>query len=370
MALLGEAGTAAIDTGGESWSREGAELARDEEDFLAAGGVFDGSLELARDESVDRFLQRSGHGAAARERARAARDFVEGFDAADPVLASAQAIAREWRSGVDWTSARPLGGYAPLVKRLYDDCAASNVDLRLATVATRIAWRRHAVAVDAVGAAGEHQTLRARTAIVTLPLGVLRHTGDEGKVHFEPELPDEKREAIGYLEMGHVVKVVLSFRTAFWERIAGARYRNGGFFYVGNQPIVTYWTQVPVRSELIVAWAGGPRAVMLRDRGEAERIEIALNGLAALFDDDAHVRDEFDGALTHDWSRDPFSRGAYSYVAVGGGGARDELARPVDGTLFFAGEATSADGDGGTVNGALETGERAAAQAAAALGLP
>ena len=63
----------------------------------------------------------------------------------------------------------------------------------------------------------------------------------------------------------------------------------------------------------------------------------------------------------HDWSADPFSRGAYSYVAVGGGEARATLGAPVEQTLFFAGEATSTDGQGGTVNGAIESGERAAA---------
>ena len=69
----------------------------------------------------------------------------------------------------------------------------------------------------------------------------------------------------------------------------------------------------------------------------------------------------------HDWRRDPFARGAYSYVTVGGGSARTGLAAPLDGALFFAGEATSSDGQGGTVNGALQTGERAANEAAAAL---
>ncbi|MBV8340280.1 MAG: FAD-dependent oxidoreductase, partial [Candidatus Eremiobacteraeota bacterium] len=59
------------------------------------------------------------------------------------------------------------------------------------------------------------------------------------------------------------------------------------------------------------------------------------------------------------------ARGAYSYVTVGGADARADLAAPVDGTLFFAGEATSIHGQGGTVNGAIVTGERAAAEVVA-----
>jgi monoamine oxidase len=54
------------------------------------------------------------------------------------------------------------------------------------------------------------------------------------------------------------------------------------------------------------------------------------------------------------------SRGAYSYVTVGGERARAQLAAAVDGTLFFAGEAASSDGQSGTVNGAMHTGIRAA----------
>ena len=62
----------------------------------------------------------------------------------------------------------------------------------------------------------------------------------------------------------------------------------------------------------------------------------------------------------HDWHRDPFARGAYSYVGVGGSTAREELGAPVEGTLFFAGEATDTEGDAATVTGALQSGERAA----------
>jgi monoamine oxidase len=63
----------------------------------------------------------------------------------------------------------------------------------------------------------------------------------------------------------------------------------------------------------------------------------------------------------HDWARDRFSHGAYSYVAVGGGDARTQLAAPLDDTLFFAGEATDTE-ESATVTGAILSGERAAAE--------
>jgi monoamine oxidase len=63
--------------------------------------------------------------------------------------------------------------------------------------------------------------------------------------------------------------------------------------------------------------------------------------------------------LLHDWHADPFARGGYSYVRVGGTGAREQLAVPLEDTLFFAGEATDTE-QSGTVGGALASGQRAA----------
>jgi monoamine oxidase len=100
----------------------------------------------------------------------------------------------------------------------------------------------------------------------------------------------------------------------------------------------------------------------------ADLIERALEGFGAVFKEPALAREQLESGVVHDWGRDPFARGAYSYLAVNGGDARATLAAPIDDTLFFAGEATANDGQGGTVNGALETGERAAREAAAALG--
>ena len=62
----------------------------------------------------------------------------------------------------------------------------------------------------------------------------------------------------------------------------------------------------------------------------------------------------------HDWQRDPYALGAYSYVKTGGMSAREMLATPLHNSVFFAGEATAQGGEGGTVAGALESGTAAA----------
>jgi monoamine oxidase len=112
---------------------------------------------------------------------------------------------------------------------------------------------------------------------------------------------------------------------------------------------------------MLTAWAGGHAADrMLAEGGEA-MIDRALDALAATLGiPRRRLASMLVAAHTHDWQADPFSRGAYSYAGVGGSGAHRELAKPLAGTLFFAGEATS--GQTGTVAGAIESGRRAARQ--------
>jgi monoamine oxidase len=62
----------------------------------------------------------------------------------------------------------------------------------------------------------------------------------------------------------------------------------------------------------------------------------------------------------HDWIADPFSRGAYSYARVGGDDASKRLGRPVEQTVYFAGEAADVEGRTGTVHGGIATGRRVA----------
>jgi monoamine oxidase len=77
------------------------------------------------------------------------------------------------------------------------------------------------------------------------------------------------------------------------------------------------------------------------------------------------LEDDLDGARVVDWTRDPLALGGYAVFPVGSAGAAAALSRSVAGTLFFAGEAT-AGGLAGTVEGALQSGERAARELLAA----
>lgn len=370
MALLEAAGTTTIDTAGGSWTSANGELHPVEDDFRFDPRLIEAVHSLTQDESVDAYLRRFEGDAAMQRSVANARAFVEGFDAADPARAGIRGIAAEWESGVDDRSARPLGGYLPVFERLAADCDAAGVATHMGSEVRRIAWRRGDVTVGVRTAAGESRAVRARAAVVTLPVGVLRHAGDDAEIVFEPPLPADTRAALEHIEMGHAVKVVLTFRSDFWTRVRGGRYADAGFFRCFGGPFPAFWTQYPVRGRLINAWAGGPQAVALQALPESEIVARARDAFGALLGEPETARVEFEDGVMHDWARDPFSRGAYSYVTVGGGDARDVLAAPLDGTLFFAGEATSNDGQGGTVNGALHTGERAARAAAAALAVP
>ena len=369
MALLHKRHSGSVDVEGDAWVWSGGELQRQGSNMSSAASLFAHARTLSADESVDQFLRRYEADPATHDAAIRARAFAEGFDAADPAIASVRSIADEWRSGVDSLIARPRGGYGPMFEDLRDACLAAGAHIRLSTVVRRISWRQGNVAVETTTARGESHTLRARSLIVTLPVGVLTYRGEDSDVQFDPQLPEAKRNALRYLKMGQAIKIALWFRTAFWEQLHSGRYRNGAFFRDDRQQFPTYWAIVPGHSPLIIAWTGGPKAVALKDVAEADLIDRALNGVGQMFGEPALVREEFEGGVMHNWKHDPFARGAYSFVAVGGGDARAVLGAPVEDTLFFAGEATSTDGQGGTVNGALETGARAASEAAKALGI-
>ena len=313
-----------------------------------------------RDVSFATLLARSRRQLSAEARTFA-RMRVQGYDAAIPARASARAIAEEW-TGEEASGPghfRPQGGYGALLAALAGSLRGSKVELRLHHVVRAVRWRRGLVEIEGTEQ-GKTFRLTARRAIVTLPLGVLKLPARaSGAVHFDPPLKD-KRAALDWLESGAVVKAALLFRTAFWEEIDGARYRGVSFFHSPRAAFPTFWTALPETVPLVVAWAGGPKAARFAGAAAPRIVREAAASLASLFGIRAGIEDRLAAAWVHHWQQDPLARGAYSYVAVGGHGARRALAEPLHDTLFFAGEAADHEGEHGTVAGALRSGERAA----------
>jgi monoamine oxidase len=120
----------------------------------------------------------------------------------------------------------------------------------------------------------------------------------------------------------------------------------------------TWWTDS--RAATLTAWAGGPKADILRKYSAAEMEQLGLKTLALIFPKHGgKIRDQYVSAHTFNWANDPCTLGAYSYLPVNGLDLPKLLGAPVADTLFFAGEATVTDAQTGTVFGAFESGLRA-----------
>lgn len=346
--LARRAGSLICDVEGEHWRARAGRLSR-LPDFWASVGKLLSRLDPARepDRSLAEFLRaRPGGRRLARARSHA-RSFVQGFHAADPELISERALAAGGIPGEDESAERHgrlITGYGPLMQLL----AARAADrIRFGAEAGRVAWRPGHATVSLRG--GER--IDARSAIITVPLPILQ----QGRLVLDPE-PATVRRALDRLAMGSVVRVTLVFRERFWED----RAMRLSFLHTPHTPFNIWWTAHPLRAPVIVGWSGGPPA---RELGRAGDVEAAA--ITTLARELGMTRRRLENMLVaafhHDWDADPFSRGAYSYSAVGGAEAPAGLARGVRRTLFVAGEAT-APGDGGTVEGALRSGRRAARQ--------
>jgi monoamine oxidase len=390
LALLREAGAGVVELTGERFVMEDGRIQRMNDRMVGElHGLLDRAANAGRDMSVAEFLadvveEEPGLGAVVAWVGR----LVEGFDAADPQRASLQALVAEWTSSATFesTTSRPRGGYATLIEHMARVLDPRRVELSLESIARVVRWSAEGVELD-VERHGVLQRHRVRKVVITLPLGVLQAApGDPGAVRFEPRLDEKKCASLAGLAMGPVHKVLLKFREPFWEKIDGGRWRNAAFFNAAALPFRTFWTQLPARSDWLTAWVGGPGAEALSGGAENDEsghdksednesgddksgnniIAKAVESVSSLFGGRLGVASLLEEARFHDWSRDPRARGAYSYVAVGGGDARRKLAEPVKGTLFFAGEATDDSGEATTVAGAITSGERAAREVIAA----
>ena len=366
--LLERAGSALIEAADAHFGLEQGELKLRGGDFPRILAAMERSRALAQaDMSFDEFLDQHLAARLTPAQRRYARMMAEGFDAADTARASARAIVTEWTGDTlgGGPQSRPQGGYESLLRALMARLTGARVHLKLQAPVRSVRFTRGSVEV-AGEFCGSAFTLQAPRALVALPLGVLQERpGAPAAVSFSPPL-EAKRAALEGLVSGQIIKLQLLFAHAFWEKLHGGRYRDAGFFHAPEAEFPTFWTPAPARAPLLVAWAGGPRAQRLATGSAPEDlVRKAIASLGKLFGQDLDLFGELRAWYYHDWQQDPHARGAYSYVAVGAQAARAALAEPLNDTLFFAGEATDEE-EGGTVAGALLSGQRAAREILAA----
>lgn len=357
---LNKNNTAMIDASQERWRLEADQLRQGDDVFEEMKRGLKKVRKPRKDLPFSEFLDGPARGKLSPRAREFARMLVQGFDAADAARVSTLQILAEWSgdSAADAPTFRPLGGYGSLLQAMQSGLDAQQVSLQLNAIVREVKWQRGEVAVR-----GQRQDIdfeyRAPAAIVTLPLGVMQLPPQApGAVNFSPPLKT-KRRALDGLASGPVIKVILRFREAFWEKLDNARYRGAAFFHSPKAAFPTFWTSLPLRTPLLVAWTAGPNAARLAGLTEAEIVNHALDSASSLFGKRIALRAQLLAAYCHDWQADPYSSGAYSYVTAGNAGARRALAAHVQNTLFFAGEATDMEA-AATVGGALDSGRRAA----------
>ena len=190
--------------------------------------------------------------------------------------------------------------------------------------------------------------LTADKVIITVPTNLI---ADE-TIRFHPALPD-KVDAAANLPLGLADNVMLALHDA--EPLPSE----------GNLRAATMRTEMgtyhlrPFGQPCIEGFFGGRFAKQLEDAGDGAIAAHSIDEIVSFLGND--FRRKLKPLKESRWAHDPFARGSYSHALPGHSGKRAALAAPVDGRLFFAGEATSPHFFS-TAHGAHDSGVRAAGE--------
>jgi monoamine oxidase len=195
-------------------------------------------------------------------------------------------------------------------------------------------------------------TLSADKVIVTVPTNLV---ADES-IRFHPALPAKVDAACG-LPLGLADKVVLRLDEP------DALPKDGSLRGATMRTAMGTYHLRPFGQPCIEGFFGGRFAQALEDAGDGAIAAQSIDEIASYLGND--FRRKLKPLNESRWAQDPFARGSYSHALPGHAGDRAMLAAPVDGRLFFAGEATSPNFFS-TAHGARDSGQRAAGEVLAA----
>lgn len=284
-------------------------------------------------------------------------DFAGGGDA--PAAEGVRAMARlalgeeaERVSARDY--ARLIAGEDRLVSEGFGTILerhAQGLPVRFGMLVSAIDWSGQGVKITTPSG-----VISARTAIVTVSVGVLKSEA----IRFTPALPAIIVKGLDGLAMGASTRMALAFDGARFGLAPNSNLR----VRLSQKQSFSFGCFAWDR-DIVTAYFGGDHAREVIALGEKDACAHVLDHFADAVGSDArkHYRD---GRLNGWWS-DPFARGAYSHALPGRADARAQLASPVGGRIFFAGEATGGTGGSGgasiTAGGAYLAGIAAARKA-------
>src|SRR5262249_47958117 len=191
--------------------------------------------------------------------------------------------------------------------------------------------------------------LSAAGVIVTVSTGVLT----SGKIKFTPPLPRRTLDAAGRLSLGSYDHIALELE----GNPLGLQSDELMFEKATDNRTAAVLGNVFGTSVCLVE-VGGRFGASLAAKGEAAMVDFAIDWLTELYGPD--VKRALRRRHATNWAKEPWALGAFSAASVGSQPARKILMEPANLRLYFAGEAAH-ETLWGTVGGAWESGERAAA---------
>jgi monoamine oxidase len=224
------------------------------------------------------------------------------------------------------------------------------VPLSLSTAASRIAWSGRDVTVETPSG-----KIAARAAVITVSSNVLA----AGNIKFTPDIPKRQLDAAAKLGLGSYDRIAL----ALPGNPLGLS-RDDVIIEQSNSTRTALLFANMAGSSLCAIDVAGSFGRDLSDQSEAAMVAFAVEWLTKLFGSDAASAVKKTSATR--WNAAPFALGAMSVAAPGAQPSRKILTEPI-GCMFLAGEATH-ETLWGTVDGAWESGERAAEAALRRIG--
>jgi monoamine oxidase len=357
-ALMREAGLSLLPSRGTRWRVQTGGLSPAEPSPPHASQFYEALRGVKDDLPIAEFLETRFADRRYEGLRRSITRTVEGYDAADPRLASTLALRDEWLARDDGRGGRIAEGYGALVAYLASECRKRGVAIHLDAAVAAIDESGDRIAVRCHDGAG----FEAEAAILTVPPPLL----------LEIVLPSAARERAAVaadIGFGNVVKTLLRFTTKWWADY-GERDLADLSFLLSDAPVPTWWTQSPAEYPVLTGWLAGPKADRVSSLAPAELVETGLASLAEIFDlPTDQIRRDLVASRAINWGGDPFARGAYSYATPKTRAAQSLLRKSDGDAIFFSGEALYQGPDMGTVEAALAS-ARETAQAILAGSMP